>query len=92
MGKLFTSILNKHINNFLETYGILGEEQAGFRKKYGTNDHIFNLKCPVALLLFKKKNMFCAFIDYKKAFDLVDRAALWYKLLSSSIDGMFFYY
>ena len=32
MGKLFTAILNKRINYFLETYGIIGEDQAAFRK------------------------------------------------------------
>ena len=35
MGKLFMAILNKRIIIFLETYGISGEEQAGFRKNYG---------------------------------------------------------
>ncbi|MEW8548127.1 MAG: reverse transcriptase family protein, partial [Candidatus Thiodiazotropha sp.] len=90
MGKLFTSILNARINDFLESYGILGEEQAGFRKTYGTNDHLFNLKCLIDLFLFKKKRLFCAFIDYKKAFDSVDRAALWHKLLNNSIDGKIF--
>ena len=34
MGKLFTSILNTRINDFLESYCILGEEQAGFRKTW----------------------------------------------------------
>ena len=58
MGKLFTSILNTRINCFLESYGILGEEQAGFRQTYGTNDHLFNLKCLVDLFLFKKKKYF----------------------------------
>ena len=52
MGKLFMTILNTRIKDFLESYGILGEEQAGFRKKYGTNDHLFNLKCLVDLFLF----------------------------------------
>ena len=40
---------------FLESYGILGEEQTGFRKTYGTNDHMFKLKCLIDLFLFKKK-------------------------------------
>ena len=40
----------------------------------------------VDLYLFKKKHLFCAFVDYKKAFDSVDRIALWYKLLQN-IDG-----
>ncbi|MEW8548698.1 MAG: reverse transcriptase family protein, partial [Candidatus Thiodiazotropha sp.] len=90
MGKLFTSILNQRINLFLEEYGILGEEQAGFRKHYGTTDHIFNLKCIIDLYLCKKKKLYCAFIDYKKAFDSVDRAALWHKLLRNSVDGKIF--
>ena len=31
--------------------------------------------------------MFCAFIDYEKAFDLVDRTSLWSKLLDHKING-----
>ncbi len=31
--------------------------------------------------------MYCAFIDYKKAFDLIDRASLWSKVLSCGING-----
>ena len=53
---------------------LLCEEQAGFRKKYGTTDHIFNLKCIIDLYLFRGKKLFCAFIDYKKAFDSVNRS------------------
>ena len=74
----------------MESYGILGEEQTGFRMTYGINDHLFNLKGLVDLFLFKKKKIFCDFIDYKKAFNYVDMAALWHKLLWSSIDGKIF--
>ena len=42
MGKLFTSVLNNKLNDYLSNYKILGEEQAGFRKQYGTCNHIFN--------------------------------------------------
>ena len=35
----------------------------------------------------KKKKLFCAFIDYKKAFDSVQRGLLWGKLLNSSVNG-----
>ena len=62
MGKLFTTILNTRVNVFLESYGILGEEQAGFRKTYGINDHMFNLKCLIDLFLFRKNKLFCALI------------------------------
>ena len=73
-GKLFTAILNNRLNNYLESMNLLCEEQAGFRKKYGTTDHIFNLKCIIDLYLFRGKKLFCAFIDYKKAFDSVNRS------------------
>jgi len=66
---------------------MLGEEQAGFREGYSTNDHIFTLSSLIELYLHRQKRLYCAFIDYKKAFDLVDRASLWSKLLSSGING-----
>ena len=78
-GKLFTSILNHRFNTFLENSGLLQEGQAGFRKNYDTTDHIFSLKMLVDFYLFKKKHLYCAFIVYKKAFDSVNRTALWYK-------------
>lgn len=69
---------------------VLAEEQAGFRRGYGTTDHIFNLKCLIDLYLFRGRKLFCAFIDYKKAFDSVNRTYLWQKLLSNNIDGKMF--
>ena len=33
------------------------------------------------------KHLYCAFIDYRKAFDSVNRTALWQKLLQQNIDG-----
>ena len=68
---------------------LICEEQAGFRKNYSTIDHIFNMKCLIDLYLQRRKPLFCAFIDYKKAFDSINRIALWYKLLNHNIDGNF---
>ena len=34
-----------------------------------------------------KKRLYCAFIDYQKAFDLVDRSSLWKKLLACDVKG-----
>ena len=50
----------------------------------------FNLKCLIYLYLFRGRKLFCAFIDYKKAFDSVNRAYLWLKLHSNNIDGKMF--
>ena len=79
IGKLFTSILNKRISEYFEKEQTLGEEQAGFRSSYSTTDQVFALKTIVDYYLQKRKRLYCAFIDYKKAFDLVDRKSLWYR-------------
>ena len=61
------------MNNYLESTGLLTEEQAAFRKHYSTTNHIFSLKMLVDFCLYKKKRLYCAFIDYRKAFDSVNR-------------------
>ena len=63
---------------------VLFEEQAGFRKGYST---IFNPKRLAELYLHQSKGLFCAFIEYKKAFDSVSRLALWHALLQLNING-----
>ena len=39
------------------------------------------------MLNFRKKKLFCAFIDLKQAFDTVWRDGLWWKLFNCDIDG-----
>ena len=86
-GKLFTSILNQRICAFLEANNLLGSEQAGFRKGHSTLDHIFTLHCLIDVYLRKKKKLFCAFIDYRKAFDSIQHGLLWEKLINMNIGG-----
>ena len=87
VGKLFTSCLNTRLSNYLDHAGSLKESQVGFRNGYSTLDHIFVLNSIVDLYLSKKKRVYTAFIDYTKAFDLIDRTSLWRKLLAHNING-----
>ena len=87
IGKLFTACLNCRITNYLDRTGVLGDEQAGFRSGFSTIDHAFTLNCIIDIYLQRKKRLFCAFINYKKTFDLVDRSSLWCKLLANGING-----
>ena len=92
LGKLFTSAVNNRLNKYADRVNLINENQAGFRKKYSTTDHIFLLKNVIDLHLKQKKGkkLFCAFIDYRKAFDYVWRSALWYKLKKAGIKGKLF--
>lgn len=87
MGKLFTSVLNERLKEYAHENNILSESQAGFRSEYSTVDHIFLLKCVIDLFNWKKKKLFCLFVDYTKAFDMVWRDGLWYKLVKENVDG-----
>jgi len=87
LGKLFTAILNTRIEEYLNESNLLGLEQAGFRKNHSTIDHIFLLNSLIDLYLQKRKRLYCAFIDYEKAFDKIDRTLLWTKLIDNGING-----
>ena len=90
IGKLFTALINDRLTKFAEMNNIIGEEQAGFRSGYSTHDHIFTLHSIIDLYLNKfgsSKKLYCAFVDYQKAFDLVDRSSLWLKLIGYNING-----
>lgn len=90
IGKLFTSLLNERLTQFAERMNLIGTEQAGFRKQYSTIDHIYTLKSLIDIYLSKGKKLYCTFVDYKKAFDSIDRINMWSKLLKCGINGNIF--
>ena len=90
LGKLFTSMLNNRLTEFLDKNDSLSENQAGFRKGYGTTDHIFVLNSLIEIMQKSEKKLFCAFIDFSQAFDSIWRGGLWRKLLLRPVNGKFF--
>ena len=90
LGKLFTSILNNRLNDYADSVQLILENQAGFRKQYSTMDHIFTLHSLIELFKNTRKKLYCAFIDFEKAFDSVWRLGLWNKILKSNINGKCF--
>lgn len=88
MCKIFTFILNNRINIYVENNDIIGEYQGGFRKAHSTVDNVFILQSLVQKYITRRKHRFyCCFVDFKKAFDMVDRKKLLYLLLSNGIHG-----
>ena len=86
-GKLFTSILNSRITKYIEESEIIDACQAGFRKGFSTIDNLFILQNLIEISKANKSKLFCAFIDFKQAFDTVWRNGLWLKLANSKING-----
>ena len=87
VGKLFTKIMNTRLNNWAEKEHILTESQFGFRKGRGTTDCLFILHGIIENMLNNGNKLFVAFIDYEKAFDYLDRGAIWAKLIKSGVSS-----
>ena len=85
--KLFTSVLNKRLLTWSNDNEIITDAQFGFRPKSGTSEAIFALHYIISKTLCKKGRLYCCFVDYKKAFDSVNRKNLWYKLSKVGICG-----
>ena len=83
----FTALINDRLTSFVETNNIIEENQSGFRKGYATIDHVFTLKTIIDIYLSRKKRLYCAFVDFKKAFDTIWRVGLWSKLINLGLSG-----
>ena len=87
LGKLFTRILNNRLTDWSEKYFVLVEAQEGFRSNMSTVDDIFVLHCLLTHVLNQGNQLYCAFVDFTKAFDYVVRDNLWYKMIKLGIRG-----
>ena len=80
--------MSDRISKYIDNFELLGAEQAGFRKGYSTTDHIFVFYSLIQLYTkYKRRKLFCCFVDYQKAFDTVPRVLLWQKLLAHNVNG-----
>ena len=78
---MFSGVLAERISGYLETSDKLANEQNGFRPERSCVDHIFTLCDLLRIRKAHKLETFCSFVDFKKAFDLVNHNLLYYKLL-----------
>ena len=91
MGKLFSSILLKRIQEYRLQCCPDHPNQLGFKKGAQTADHVITIKTIIDKYTVKrKKKLFACFVDFKKAFDSVARDALLYKVAKMGIGGRVF--
>ena len=87
VGKLFTKIMNTRLNSWAEREKHLTEAQFGFRQGRGTTDCLFILQGMVEKMLGDGNNLFAAFIEYEKAFNYLNRGAIWAKLIKGGLSS-----
>ena len=85
VGKVYGRVLIERIRRGTEE--VIGEEQCGFRKGRGCVDQIFVVRQICEKALAKGMDVFWAFMDLEKAYDRVDRKALWEVLQIYGIGG-----
>ncbi|CAG2228891.1 unnamed protein product [Mytilus edulis] len=85
--KLYCGVLNARLTSKLDDLDCLNDEQNGFRKDRSTIDHLYTLTTIIESRKLKKLSTFCAFIDFKKAYDWVNRGLLFTKLESLGISS-----
>ncbi|UYV71109.1 hypothetical protein LAZ67_8001769 [Cordylochernes scorpioides] len=90
LSKPFTSILKNRLSNWIENRKLIAENQAGFRRGYSCQDHIFTLTSLIQMTLSRKRRkLYAFFIDLKKWFDTVPHLLLWRKLALVGLSGRF---
>ena len=80
IGKLFASILLERLHDKL--LQIRRPQQSGFTPGRSTNDAILTMRLLSDLHRQFHKPLYVAYVDFKAAFDSVDRSALWSALTS----------
>ena len=87
IGQTFTKMINFRLTEWFEDNKSINESQFGFRKNRSTTDCIFILNGLIDILFSQSKKLYACFFDYSKAFDLLDRSAVYYKLMTNNISS-----
>ena len=73
--KILTRIILERIRGAVDA--VLREEQAGFRAGRSCTDQIATLRIIIEQSIEWQSPLYINFVDYRKAFDMVDRSTIW---------------
>ena len=90
LAKLYSTIFYHRILEVNDNVGLINNKQIGFLKGFRTADHLLVIDTIINEVVHKKKKkLFVAFIDLKKAYDKINRDALIFKLKRKGFSGKF---
>ena len=79
--------MNKRLTFVNEAFSVTDKFNGGFLKGSRTSDNIFIIQGLVQRRLALRKPFFICFVDFSKAFDLVNRNLLFFKLMKQGFHG-----
>ena len=85
--KIFETAVNNRMLFISEAFQDTDESNGGFLKGSRTTDNIFILLGLIQRQLFLGKSLYLCMVDFSKAFDLVNRHILFYKLMKQGYHG-----
>jgi hypothetical protein len=85
IAKVMEHMVNLRLRSYLETKSCLTPHQAGFRSHRGTEDQIAYIMQEVKEGFNKKHSTLAVYVDFKTAFDTVDRKWLLQKMEAMEI-------
>jgi hypothetical protein len=86
---IYAGVLAERLNDWTENSGAISECQMGFRKGWRTKINISIIRTIDKYLARKRGKVYRMFVDLWKAFDMVVREALWWKLGRKGVSAKF---
>ena len=88
--KLFSLVLLERLEKYVEQNNFISDF-ISFKRGHRTGDHIFVLSTIInKIVKIEKKKLYTAFIDFRKAYDCINRTLLFLKLQNIGIKGLFY--
>ena len=85
--KIFEIIVQRRFEYVNEAFKRTDKYNGGFLKGCRTADNHFILQCLVERQLNLNQNLIIVFVDFKQAFDIMNRHVLFYKIIKSGLHG-----
>ena len=89
IAKIYSQILLNRLTEWSIKHKTIIDNQFGFQKGKSTIDCIYILHSIIAKTLFSKKKLYCAFVDFEKCFDKLERSFIFQKLIQQNVSSKF---
>ena len=87
LNKLMERLINNRLTWYMEKNELLTPRQSAFRTDRCCTDHLVSIDTNIRKAFVNKEHLLAIFLDFKKAYDLICRKTLIWKLLNIGIRG-----